>query len=1084
MSAENSHHGSCVTTRQPVRASLLQGLGLFIALCGASLAGAQPFDPFLTLPGASSVTDDGPLKQPRLYWKSGESIDGQLLSADDHSLVWQASLFAEPLQLRTSSLLRVEFPPVSAKVPAGPFSILFKNGDRLYSDISGINADGLTLNSERHGEIKVPLTAVQAIERLQGEGIVYSGPTGAAGWKHFGQRDPMGFPWISGEHGAMLTRVWNRTATLDLPLPDKMALEIVLSSPFQPQFALGFSTSSVPSATIETWEDELVIDEQNRFAPLRTLTSEDRCVALRVFWDRPAKKIQVYDWEGTLLGDFTTEQNEPGKPGIMLHNKGTQLTLEHLTVRAWDGSPCPKRDVKQGWLQLAGGATQEGSLTAAAGGIVVTPVHGAASSPVPFAKITALDLGPLNPATADARKLPLPQMAIKLPPAEALPSRIRFGDGTLLTGTLVEIKEGAVLLRTAAFTQPVAAKLDGMTRIALNEPVPLSTPPDKPLAQLDVLHVGTSYLHGTFEGSGDAILRWRAVGGLQPTAVSTVHTDLEIRRAATGEGRQAPALFFMSDDNVLSGELKNIDAEGVQLASAVATVKSLKNEQLHAIHFNTRKTSATGFSDPGWQIVKGSDKEAHLKDNKLVLNDGGAFGHPSILAGDEISFTLSLPNFWGALAVELFVGDLETRNRAAQMHLIYSGTDFWAVLEDTENNSRSSEQLRNLTRRDINVRMVFDEGSVLLFANDMMVMSAPISQDKRKGSGLIFSPSTMWGSPVRDVVVSNFGVKARPDYLQVPAIGEEARRNALRVPRFRRESPPTHAVLAPNGDLLRGRIESATDSLIRFTSGLDAVDIPTEHVAAAVWLTKPVDPKAPAPPTSPLPAAPFLPTHWLTLQDGSRLALRVDRFERDAIVGTAPLLGACRIPASQLAVLRLSALTPSTAMLAYRNWQLEYAPEPVLPETGGESSPLLHKTAPAFALPLLGGGQFDLNAERGHVVVLDFWATWCGPCVAAMPENLKTMAQFDPLKVKFIAVNQGEPEPQVAKFLQARGWQMQVAMDAQQDIGRKYGVESIPHQVIIGPTGNIEWINTGFTPGMSEKMAGVIKKLIGTPVVQ
>ena len=1076
MSAEKSHRPSH-TAR-----SLAPGFCALLVLCAGAFANAQNFDPFLTLPGASSVTDDGPLKEPRLYWKSGESIDGQLVSADDHALSWKAGLFAEPLQLRVSSLLRVEFPPSPAKVPSGPFSILFRNGDRVYSDITGVDTDVLTLTSERHGEIKVPLSAVQAVERLHGEGIVYSGPTGAAGWKHFGQRDPLGFPWIAGERGAMLTRVWNRTATLDLFLPDKMALEIVLSAPLRPQFALGFSTSSVPAATIETWEDELVIDEQNRFSPLRTLTPEDRCVALRVFWDRPAKKMQVYDWEGTLLSEFATEQNEPGKPGIMLRNKGTALTLEHLSVRAWDGSPCPRHDIRQGWLQLVGGATLEGRLNSVPSGITVTSASGTPAQTVPLAQIAAFDLGPLDPTGVDAREMPLPQMAIKTPAAGALPTRIRFGDGTLLTGSLVEVKEGAALLRTTAFSQPVAAKLEGMTRIALNEPVPLSEPPEKPLAQLDVLHVGTSYLHGTFEGSGDAVLRWRAVGGLQPTAISTARPDLEIRRAGTSEGKPAPALFFLGDDNILSGELKSITPDGVQLASAVASVTSLKNTDIHAIHFNAAKASAHGFSDPGWQVVKGGDKEVRLKDDKLVLNDGGAFGHPSIMAGDEISFTLTLPNFWGALAVELFVGDLETRNRAAQLHLIYSGTDFWAVLEDTENNSRSSEQLRNLTRRDINVRMVFDEGSVLLFANDLMVMSAPISPEKRKGSGIIFSPSTMWGSPVRDVAVSNFSVKARPDFLHIPPVGEEARHNALVVPRFRRQSPPTHALLAPNGDLLRGRIESATDNLLHFTSGTDTIDIPAERVSAAVWLTQPLDPKAPAPP--PRSAPPFLPTHWMTLQDGSRLALHVDRFERDAIVGSAPLLGACRIPSAQLAALRLSPLAPSTAMQVYQNWQLEYAPEPVLPETGGESSPLLNKPAPDFVLPLLGGGQFNLNAEKGHIVVLDFWATWCGPCVASMPENLKTMAQFDPLKVKFVTVNQGEPDAQVAKFIQSRGWQMLVAMDAQQDVGRKYGVESIPHQVIIGPTGKVEWTNSGFAPGMSEKMAGVIKRLLIAPVVQ
>jgi NADPH2:quinone reductase len=200
------------------------------------------------------------------------------------------------------------------------------------------------------------------------------------------------------------------------------------------------------------------------------------------------------------------------------------------------------------------------------------------------------------------------------------------------------------------------------------------------------------------------------------------------------------------------------------------------------------------------------------------------------------------------------------------------------------------------------------------------------------------------------------------------------------------------------------------------------------------------------------------------------LALKVERFERDALFASAPLLGNCRIPLSHLSLLRLSPMPPTNAMQAYRDWQLEYAPEPVLPETGGESSPLLHKPAPPITLPLLGGGQFDLNAEKGKVVILDFWATWCGPCVASMPENLKVIGQFDPNKVKFVAVNQGEPDAQVSKFLQTRGWQMVVAMDATQAVGAKYGADSIPLTVIIGPDGKVEWTHSGFSAGGAEKM--------------
>jgi len=67
----------------------------------------------------------------------------------------------------------------------------------------------------------------------------------------------------------------------------------------------------------------------------------------------------------------------------------------------------------------------------------------------------------------------------------------------------------------------------------------------------------------------------------------------------------------------------------------------------------------------------------------------------------------------------------------------------------------------------------------------------------------------------------------------------------------------------------------------------------------------------------------------------------------------------------------------------------------------------------------------------------------------------------------------------VSRFLTTRGWQLTVAMDAQQDVGKTFGVEGIPHCVVIGPDGKVAWTSTGYTPGDSEKMAAAVKKLLG-----
>ncbi len=226
----------------------------------------------------------------------------------------------------------------------------------------------------------------------------------------------------------------------------------------------------------------------------------------------------------------------------------------------------------------------------------------------------------------------------------------------------------------------------------------------------------------------------------------------------------------------------------------------------------------------------------------------------------------------------------------------------------------------------------------------------------------------------------------------------------------------------------------------------------------------------------------FTPTHWLQLRDGGRIALAVDRFDADRLVGHTPLLGNCEIPLDRIHIMRFKNPGSTPAMLAYQNWRLQHAPEPVLPETGGQSSPQLGKEAKDFRLSLLGGGDFVLGNEKGKVIVLDFWATWCGPCVQSLPGLIEAMKPFDDKRVKFIGVNQGEDAAQVKSFLEQRGWKFTVALDATQSVAQQFGVSGIPHTVIIGPDGKVAWVNTGYRPGVEKDAAAAVTKLLESAV--
>ena len=92
---------------------------------------------------------------------------------------------------------------------------------------------------------------------------------------------------------------------------------------------------------------------------------------------------------------------------------------------------------------------------------------------------------------------------------------------------------------------------------------------------------------------------------------------------------------------------------------------------------------------------------------------------------------------------------------------------------------------------------------------------------------------------------------------------------------------------------------------------------------------------------------------------------------------------------------------------------------------------------------------------------------------------MEAMGQFPSDKVKLVGVNQAEAPDQVKRFLETHKWNLTVAMDAGQTVGRQYGVDGIPHTVIIGPDGKVAWVHTGAAPDADAQASEIIKKLLG-----
>ncbi|MCG3197768.1 MAG: DUF2092 domain-containing protein [Candidatus Omnitrophica bacterium] len=141
---------------------------------------------------------------------------------------------------------------------------------------------------------------------------------------------------------------------------------------------------------------------------------------------------------------------------------------------------------------------------------------------------------------------------------------------------------------------------------------------------------------------------------------------------------------------------------------------------------------------------------------------------------------------------------------------------------------------------------------------------------------------------------------------------------------------------------------------------------------------------------------------------------------------------------------------------------------------------LIGKAAPAFKAALHSGGEFNLEDHRGrNVVVLDFWATWCGPCVMALPLIAEVAKEYRNKGVVFVAVNQGDSPETISAFLEKRPVDITIAVDEEGRAGMQYYVSGIPQSVIIGRDGKVANVHVGLAPNIQEILRAELDGLLG-----
>ena len=139
--------------------------------------------------------------------------------------------------------------------------------------------------------------------------------------------------------------------------------------------------------------------------------------------------------------------------------------------------------------------------------------------------------------------------------------------------------------------------------------------------------------------------------------------------------------------------------------------------------------------------------------------------------------------------------------------------------------------------------------------------------------------------------------------------------------------------------------------------------------------------------------------------------------------------------------------------------------------------------APDFTLFDLEGKKVNLSDLKGKIVILDFWATWCGPCKASFPLMKNSVEKYAKnLDVVFLFVNTMEttekPEKNVSKFIKEKNYPFRVLLDKDSKVAAAYGVKAIPSKIFIDKKGNQRLFSPGFNEiGLQDEIDYMINLL-------
>ena len=1031
----------------------------------------------------------------KLVWRSGDSIPGEIKSFADNKLNWQAGkLFGEPLEIDASLLRRAEFPITQTEQQSDqPFIVQLIDGMSVTGQVLELNDQALVMQSQRFGEVEIDRQRIATILNLKNSGSLINGRFDLEKWDaHRGEKKY----WSVDEQGNLQSGRKNIHLFFKSDLPNSVLIELEIAWKKSLDFSFGFGVpdnarkiGDLPR--LESWDGAIVLSFGDDFETvLESVDETAKRLKLLMHWNRTKHQIVIHDEKGRQLAQ--AKLGKPGKktsPGIFIENKSGDLSIPALALR----NSTADFDATQPSIQQLNESTTNALLKSFDG------------KSWKFTSIEQTDIEDDEETAEVAAKDFCGAFLINKGVDQITgQTEMRFDDGMLVSGQLKTISAGKATIKTNYATEPVTLSLDGISTLKF---APDKTGDEK-LEEANKekmehrLYTRAGEIRGRLEqgdGNPGDVVRWRVPGATAAVPFNSGDARIVLKKRKKVDSSSSEAfgdtLYFTNRD-IVPCRVEAMDDKTIQIQAFVENER-IDQALVKAVDFRSVIVAETiAVDDPDWVVGKKSNGKFKIKNDAISVIRNAEFGHPQLLASGKVEFDLSWrKDQYGLVECRALTGSLDEPESGKKFNIVIYGQSIFA---SSSNQVDPGNSQIAATDSKAHVSIEYRLGKISVLLNGKRAWTSKVRMGQSQGRGLQFKLKDLYSRNLR-CSFSNFKL-GQAATGNSSLVDPERKTLMLTVPRLKRLNPPGQIVCATNGDMVRGDLLAMDGQSVRFRANQEDQRFPRGVVESIVWLhadhlakrkkkgddaNAKIEPAEKAKNKTDEQESGHQQVQIL-MSGNRRMTARLDAWKDDVLSGRSTTLGQCKVPIDQIYELRMGSYAEEATDVPYADWVAKLAPEPKM-ETGGssgssgmlfgDSSPLIGTTPKSFTAKMIDGERVKLSSLKGKVVVLDFWATWCGPCVQALPGVIETVNAYPKDEVAFLALNQEEGAETVRQFMSARNLEFPVALDSGA-IGKQFSLESLPLTILIDPQGKVAFVKIGAGANDKAKLKAAIDQLL------